>query len=137
MEGGLDWMISEFQSKLFQDFRSWLLRDHTVPLWDASSCPSCLRSPPVCAFLSLPSAKTHQKPEIKSPNFSQVKVTDLFHRLVRTAPGMGISQGSSHLLLLLPCMLCLPGFLPPAASSPSLRWFSGKEQQEEGWDLSL
>uniref|UniRef100_A0A8B9Q6Z5 Rhophilin Rho GTPase binding protein 1 n=1 Tax=Apteryx owenii TaxID=8824 RepID=A0A8B9Q6Z5_APTOW len=25
--------------------------------------------------------KTHQKPEIKSPNFSQVKVTDLFHRL--------------------------------------------------------
>lgn len=25
--------------------------------------------------------KTHQKPEIKSPSFSQVKVTDLFHRL--------------------------------------------------------
>ncbi|XP_027308587.2 rhophilin-1 isoform X1 [Anas platyrhynchos] len=25
--------------------------------------------------------KTHQKPEIKPPNFSQVKVTDLFHRL--------------------------------------------------------
>ncbi|XP_019409141.1 PREDICTED: rhophilin-1 isoform X2 [Crocodylus porosus] len=28
--------------------------------------------------------KTHQRPEIKSPNFSQVKVTDIFHRLVRT-----------------------------------------------------
>ncbi|XP_072458944.1 rhophilin-1 isoform X4 [Notamacropus eugenii] len=25
--------------------------------------------------------KTHQKPEIKTPNFSQVKVTDIFHRL--------------------------------------------------------
>ncbi|XP_040443864.1 rhophilin-1 isoform X4 [Falco naumanni] len=25
--------------------------------------------------------KTHQKPEIKSPSFSQVKVTDIFHRL--------------------------------------------------------
>ncbi|XP_019337378.1 rhophilin-1 isoform X4 [Alligator mississippiensis] len=28
--------------------------------------------------------KTHQRPEIKSPNFSQAKVTDIFHRLVRT-----------------------------------------------------
>ncbi|XP_019383797.1 PREDICTED: rhophilin-1 isoform X2 [Gavialis gangeticus] len=28
--------------------------------------------------------KTHQRPEIISPNFSQVKVTDIFHRLVRT-----------------------------------------------------
>lgn len=46
-----------------------------------------LPDPSVCAFLSLPPAKTHQKPEIKSPNFSQVKVTDLFHRLVRTAMG--------------------------------------------------
>lgn len=134
--GGLAWMISKFQSKLFQDFRSWLLRDHTVPLWDGSNCPNCLRSPPVCAFLSLPSAKTHQKPEIKSPSFSQVKVTDLFHRLVRTAPGTGISRGSSRLLLL-PCMLCLPGFLPPAASSPCLQQFCKEEQQEEGWDLCL
>ncbi|NWQ83231.1 RHPN1 protein, partial [Columbina picui] len=44
------------------------------------SCCNYL-TPSVCAFLSLPPAKTHQKPEVKSPNFSQVKVTDLFHRL--------------------------------------------------------
>lgn len=44
--GGLDGMIFEFQSKLFQDFRSWLLRGHPVPLWG-------LRSPPSLCF-SLP-----------------------------------------------------------------------------------
>lgn len=47
---GLDGLL-EFRSKLFQDFGSWLLWGHTVSLWDGSSCLSCPRSPPVCAFL--------------------------------------------------------------------------------------
>lgn len=30
------------------------------------------------------SAKTHQRPEVRAPSFSRVKVADIFHRLVST-----------------------------------------------------
>lgn len=30
------------------------------------------------------SAKTHRRPEVRAPSFSQVKVADIFHRLVST-----------------------------------------------------
>lgn len=38
------------------------------------------------SFLPARPAKTHQAPEVRMPSLSQMKVTDLFHRLV-SKPG--------------------------------------------------
>lgn len=84
---GLDWMVFLSSGPNYSRILGPGSYGVTLSLFGMAAAASAARGhPPVCAFLSIPSAKTHQKPEIRSPNFSQVKVTDLFHRLVRTVP---------------------------------------------------
>lgn len=63
-----------------------------------------LRLSSISPFPPVLSAKTHQKPEVRMPSLNQVKVADIFHRLVSTSVPTTLHSTDSLGFEALPCV---------------------------------
>lgn len=127
-------MIPEFQPKLFQDLRSWLLQESRCPSLGWQQLPQLPEVTP-CLCFSLPPL---------SQNAAETR-----NQIPQLLPGEGdrpLPQAGTYSSRNGNIPREQPSPLPPPPSplNALLAWipssldsFSKQEQQDEGWDLSL